>query len=125
MPFGKIYSSPVRVPTKLSFLSYLGNYLINILQQNPRTTVLFAVAKANGLEIETVSELPSNEPSKGVSAEYLNINGLGKIPTFQGEDGFILSECIAIAIYRKSNLALAIKLFVPIPLVLLAEPHLK
>lgn len=71
-----------------------------------------AVAKANGLEIEIVTEIPSNEISKGVSAEYLNLNALGKIPTFQGEDGFILSECIAIAIYRKSNLVLAIK-FVP------------
>ncbi|KAL0631737.1 elongation factor EF-1 gamma subunit [Maublancomyces gigas] len=73
MPFGKIYTYP----------------------NNPRTTVLLAVAKANGLELEIVAE----EPSKGVSPEYLKINPLGKVPTFQGEDGFILSECIAIAIY--------------------------
>lgn len=84
------------------FFNYLHHYcLINIfqilLQNNPRSTVLLAVAKANGLELEIVLE----EPSKGVSAEYLKINPLGKIPTFQGEDGFILSECIAIAIYRK------------------------
>lgn len=36
-----------------------------------------------------------------MSAEYLKINPLGKVPTFQGEDGFVLSECIAIAIYRE------------------------
>lgn len=73
MSFGKIYTYP----------------------KNPRTTVLLAVAKENGLEIETICE----DPSKGVSAEYLKINPLGKVPTFQGSDGFVLSECIAIAIY--------------------------
>ena len=56
-----------------------------------------AVAKENGLEIEIVHE----EPAKGVSAEYFKINPLGKVPTFQGDDGFVLSECIAIAIYRE------------------------
>lgn len=59
--------------------------------------MLLAVAKANGLEIEVVHE----EPAKGVSPEYLNVNPLGKVPTFQGDDGFVLSECIAIAVYRK------------------------
>ena len=54
-----------------------------------------AVAKENELELETVCE----DPGKGVSAEYLKINPLGKVPTFQGSDGFVLSECIAIAIY--------------------------
>jgi elongation factor 1-gamma len=73
MPFGKIYSYP----------------------KNPRTTALLAVAKENGLEIEIVHE----EPDKGVSAEYLKLNPLGKVPTFQGDDGFVLSECIAIAVY--------------------------
>ncbi|KAI5854824.1 hypothetical protein BZA05DRAFT_392682 [Tricharina praecox] len=73
MSFGKIYTYP----------------------NNPRTTALLVVAKANGLDIESVHE----EPAKGVSAEYLKINPLGKVPTFQGADGFVLSECIAIAIY--------------------------
>ncbi|KAL7267849.1 elongation factor EF-1 gamma subunit [Rhizina undulata] len=73
MSFGKIYTYP----------------------QNPRTTALLAVAKENNLDIEIVHE----EPGKGVSAEYLKINPLGKVPTFQGADGFVLSECIAIAIY--------------------------
>lgn len=61
--------------------------------------MLLAVAKANGLEIELINE----QPFEGVSAAYLSLNTLGKIPTFQGEDGFILSETIAISIYRKCS----------------------
>jgi hypothetical protein len=66
-------------------------------QGNPRTTSLLAVAKENGLEIEFVD----TEPAKGVSADYLKLNKLGKVPTFEGADGFVLSECIAIAVYCK------------------------
>merc|ERR1711964_378208 len=43
------------------------------------------------------------EPAKGVSAEYLKINKLGKVPTFVGADGYTLHECIAIAIYITSQ----------------------
>jgi len=39
----------------------------------------------------------------GVSEEYKKVNPLGKIPTFVGADGFVLSECIAIAIYITSQ----------------------
>jgi len=53
--------------------------------------------KANNLDITIVQ----TEPSKGLSPEYLKINKLGKIPTFVGSDGYVLHECIAIAIYRK------------------------
>jgi elongation factor 1-gamma len=60
--------------------------------------VLFVLAKENGLDIETVLE----DTGSGVSQDYLKLNPLGKVPTFQGEDGFVLSECIAIAIYRES-----------------------
>lgn len=77
MTFGKIYSYP----------------------NNPRTTSLLIVAKVNGLDIERVHE----EPAKGVSGEYLKMNPLGKVPTFQGADGFVLSEAIAIAIYLTSQ----------------------
>jgi hypothetical protein len=38
-----------------------------------------------------------------VSAEYLKINKLGKVPTFVGADGYTLNECIAIAIYSMFN----------------------
>ncbi|KAF1844321.1 EF1G-domain-containing protein [Cucurbitaria berberidis CBS 394.84] len=77
MSFGKLYS-------------YAGN---------PRTTSLLAVAKENGLDIEFVD----TEPAKGVSADYLKLNKLGKVPTFEGADGFVLSECIAIAVYLASQ----------------------
>ncbi|KAF8534615.1 hypothetical protein BDD12DRAFT_859535 [Trichophaea hybrida] len=73
MSFGKLYSYP----------------------SNARTTSLLVVAKTNKLDVELVHE----EPAKGVSAEYLKINPQGKVPTFQGADGFVLNECIAIAIY--------------------------
>jgi elongation factor 1-gamma len=77
MSFGKIYS-------------YSGN---------PRTTSLLAVAKENGLDVEFVA----TEPAKGVSEEYLRLNKLGKVPTFEGADGFVLSETIAIAVYLASQ----------------------
>ncbi|KAF2729461.1 EF1G-domain-containing protein [Polyplosphaeria fusca] len=77
MSFGKIYS-------------YEGN---------PRTTSLLAVAKENGLDVEFVP----TEPAKGVSTDYLKLNKLGKVPTFEGADGFVLSECIAIAVYLTSQ----------------------
>jgi hypothetical protein len=71
--------------------------LTAVQQGNPRTTSLLAVAKENGLDIEFVD----TEPAKGVSADYLKLNKLGKVPTFEGADGFVLSECIAIAVYCK------------------------
>jgi len=77
MSFGKLYS-------------YSGN---------PRTTSLLAVAKENGLDIEFVETVPAN----GVPAEYLKLNKLGKVPTFEGADGFVLTECIAIAVYLASQ----------------------
>ncbi|KAF2715558.1 EF1G-domain-containing protein [Pleomassaria siparia CBS 279.74] len=77
MSFGKLYSYP----------------------GNPRTTSLLTVAKENGLDIEFVGI----EPAKGVSTDYLKLNKLGKVPTFEGADGFVLSECIAIAVYLTSQ----------------------
>jgi hypothetical protein len=47
----------------------------------------------------------------GVSKEYLSTNPLGKIPAFVGADGFVLSECIAIAIYSKLILFVFTPLF--------------
>lgn len=46
-------------------------------------------------------DIVETEPAKGVSNDYLRINQLGKIPTFVGEDGYELTESIAIAIYSK------------------------
>lgn len=81
----------------LPVLFYLPSSTNDGHQGNPRTTPLLAVAKENGLDIEFVE----SEPAKGVSTEYLKLNKLGKVPTFEGADGFVLSECIAIAVYRK------------------------
>jgi hypothetical protein len=53
------------------------------------------VAKANNLELEIVPTIPQ----EGVSKEYLELNPLGKVPSFQAKDGFFLTEAIAIAIY--------------------------
>jgi hypothetical protein len=52
------------------------------------------VAKANNLEIEVV-ETNTDKPTE----EYLKYNALSKVPTFVGADGYVLSECIAIAVY--------------------------
>ncbi|KAG9233723.1 putative elongation factor 1-gamma 2 [Amylocarpus encephaloides] len=76
-PFGKLYTYP----------------------GNPRSTAIHAVAKANNVDIEVVEI----EPAKGVSADYLKINKLGKVPTFVGADGYTLHESIAIAIYITSQ----------------------
>ncbi|KAK3370162.1 hypothetical protein B0H63DRAFT_486332 [Podospora didyma] len=65
---------------------------------NPRSTAILAVAKANNLEIEVV-ETDTTNPT----AEFLKYNPLGKVPTFVGADGYVLSECIAIAIYVTSQ----------------------
>jgi elongation factor 1-gamma len=65
---------------------------------NPRTTAIKAVAKANDLELNIV-EADTAAPS----IEHAKAHKLGKIPAFIGEDGFALSECIAIAVYFASQ----------------------
>jgi len=45
----------------------------------------------------------STSPEQGISTEYLKLNKLGKVPTFEGADGFVLSECVAIAVYLASQ----------------------
>jgi glutathione S-transferase len=65
-----------------------------LCQANPRSTAILAVAKANNLEIEIV-ETNTEKPTD----EYLKYNALSKVPTFVGADGYVLSECIAIAVY--------------------------
>lgn len=46
----------------------------------------------------------NENPADGLSADYLKINPLAQIPTFEGQDGYILTESVAIAIYRKSEI---------------------
>ncbi|ROV91486.1 hypothetical protein VSDG_07177 [Cytospora chrysosperma] len=76
MPFGKLYT----------------------YEKNPRSTAIRAVAKANELDLEIV-EVDLSKPT----AEYLELNKLAKVPTFVGDDGYVLYECIAIAIYITSQ----------------------
>jgi elongation factor 1-gamma len=72
------------------------NMLLSLLQLNPRSTAIRAVAKANGLDLDIV-EVDTTKPS----AEFLKANPLSKVPTFTGADGYTLTECMAIAIYSK------------------------
>ncbi|KAI8657402.1 hypothetical protein NCS57_01118300 [Fusarium keratoplasticum] len=67
-------------------------------ENNARSTAIRAVAKANDIELNIVEAEKGNP-----TVEHLKANGLGKIPAFVGEDGFALSECIAIAIYITSQ----------------------
>ncbi|KAF2665513.1 putative elongation factor 1-gamma 2 [Microthyrium microscopicum] len=66
---------------------------------NTRTTAIQIVAKANDIDLEIVQ----TETGASAPADYLLYNKLGKIPTFVGADGYVLSECIAIAIYITSQ----------------------
>ncbi|KAI9677554.1 MAG: hypothetical protein M1817_006508 [Caeruleum heppii] len=72
------------------FYSYSGN---------ARSTAILAVAKENKLDLEYVE----TKVGDGASKEYLAINPLGKVPSFQGADGYILTEAIAISIYITSQ----------------------
>jgi len=67
-------------------------------QSNPRSTAILAVAKANNVDLEIV-EVDTTHPSP----DFLRANKLGKVPAFVGADGYVLSECIAIAIYIASQ----------------------
>ncbi|OIW29837.1 eEF1-gamma domain-containing protein [Coniochaeta ligniaria NRRL 30616] len=67
-------------------------------EANPRSTAILAVAKANNLDLATV-ETDTSKPTP----EYLKYNKLAKVPTFVGADGYVLTECMAIAIYVTSQ----------------------
>jgi elongation factor 1-gamma len=67
-------------------------------EANPRSTAILAVAKANDLDLEVVETDTANP-----TPEYLKYNPLSKVPTFVGSDGYVLSECMAIAIYVTSQ----------------------
>lgn len=68
-------------------------------QGNPRTTAIQVVAKENNLELDLVE----TDSAKAASTDYLKLNKQGLIPTFEGTDGYVLTECIAIAIYGKRS----------------------
>jgi elongation factor 1-gamma len=70
-----------------------------VRQFNPRSTAILAVAKADNLSLELVT-VPSAQEA---TDDYRKLNPLAKIPTFVGSDGYVLSECIAIALYSKPS----------------------
>ncbi|KAJ5806033.1 uncharacterized protein N7503_003635 [Penicillium pulvis] len=71
------------------------------LPENGRTLSILVAAKHNDLDIELVQTQPN--ASANASAEYRKVQPLGKIPAFEGANGFNLSEVIAIAIYVTSQ----------------------
>ncbi|KAL2132797.1 hypothetical protein VTI74DRAFT_3366 [Chaetomium olivicolor] len=66
---------------------------------NPRSTAILAIAKAANLPLELVAITSSQEAPDS----YRKLNPLGKIPTLVTAKGFVLPECIAIALYITSQ----------------------
>ncbi|GIZ46257.1 hypothetical protein CKM354_000938900 [Cercospora kikuchii] len=66
---------------------------------NPRTPAILAVAKSYGLDLATKTVVSAEDASD----EYLDLNPLGKVPTLVGANGFVVSECIAVALYVTSQ----------------------
>ncbi len=96
MTFGKLYTFEVSVLSHCcSPSSWTSVADVSGFQGNSRSTAILAVAKAYDIDLEVVETVPE----KGVPTEYLKINPLGKVPSFEGSDGYILTEAIAIAIY--------------------------
>ena len=56
------------------------------------------MAKANNLELELIERAPDKE----FPPEYLKLNPLNRVPSFEGTDGYVLTECMAIAVYGES-----------------------
>lgn len=73
--------------------------LSNFSQDNGRTLSILVAAKHNDLDLELVKTEANSAATFNASAEYRKLSPLGKIPTFEGANGFTLSEAIAIAIY--------------------------
>ncbi|KAI9653588.1 MAG: hypothetical protein M1831_005970 [Alyxoria varia] len=66
---------------------------------NARSIGILAAAKDNKLDLELVE----TKPSDGVSTDYQKLNKLGRVPTFVGTDNYVLTECLAIAVYVTSQ----------------------
>jgi len=61
-----------------------------------KVTRVVAAANVNGLELEVVSTLPVQDSHK---PEFLAKFPLGKVPTFEGTDGLVLTESRTILKY--------------------------
>ncbi|KAL8718835.1 MAG: hypothetical protein Q9225_004080 [Loekoesia sp. 1 TL-2023] len=63
---------------------------------NPRSTAIFAVAKAHNLPLKIIY---ADKDDPEAHAALCEINPLGQVPTFVGSDGHVLTECIPTALY--------------------------
>ncbi|KAE8388808.1 hypothetical protein BDV23DRAFT_158112 [Aspergillus alliaceus] len=70
---------------------------------NGRTIAILVAAKANDVELELVQTKPDSTAEFNQSAEYTKLSPLGKVPAFEGANGYALSEAIAIAVYVTSQ----------------------
>ncbi|KAF9884347.1 hypothetical protein FE257_001860 [Aspergillus nanangensis] len=73
------------------------------LSSNPRTISILVAAKANDVELELVETQANANADFNKSAAYTKVNPAGKIPAFEGANGYTLSEAIAIAVYVTSQ----------------------
>ncbi|KAL4918033.1 hypothetical protein BDW62DRAFT_182216 [Aspergillus aurantiobrunneus] len=81
MAFGKLYGRP----------------------DNTRTISILVAAKHNDLELKLVETQANPDADFNKSDAYTKLQPLGKIPAFEGANGFTLSEVIAIAVYVTSQ----------------------
>ncbi|KAJ6092161.1 hypothetical protein N7467_004130 [Penicillium canescens] len=73
------------------------------LPDNGRTLAILVAAKHNDLDLELVKTEANSAATFNSGAEYRKISPVGKIPAFEGANGFTLSEAIAIAVYVTSQ----------------------
>ena len=67
-------------------------------QPNPRSFAILAIAKGQGLKLDIIyADKLDNAKNY---AKLLAVNPLGQVPVFVGADGYVLTECIPIALYR-------------------------
>lgn len=65
-------------------------------QPNPRSFGIIAVAKL--LDIDLAVRYLDRENAEDEALLY-KLNPLRQVPIFVGEDGFVLTECVAILLY--------------------------
>ncbi|KAH8807217.1 glutathione S-transferase [Xylogone sp. PMI_703] len=63
---------------------------------SPRCFAILAIAKAHGLDLKIVHADKDNLENY---AKLRQVNPLGQVPVLVGADGFVLTECIPIALY--------------------------
>ncbi|PLB33576.1 putative translation elongation factor eEF-1 subunit gamma [Aspergillus candidus] len=73
------------------------------LPDNPRTIAILVAAKSNDVDLELVKTEADSTAAFNKSAEFTKLSPLGKVPAFEGANGYTLSEAIAIAVYVTSQ----------------------